>query len=98
MNLFRRIIGMEPTNMALRLLRGTFVCTGHVTRTERRSRVAMVAAFESHACEILRMLQDPALLLTVTRILLSSNHRGPDSQNMYLSACSYFHCALDWPK
>jgi hypothetical protein len=55
----------------------------------------MAAAFEAHALEILGMLQNPLLLLEVTKILLNDNHRIPDYENMYLSACSYFNFAPD---
>jgi hypothetical protein len=97
MGLFRQIIGMEPTARALVSLRKLFTVTGRITRNERRSRAAMVAAFESHAAEIL-MMQNQPLLFDVTRILLNDNHRTPDYESMYLSACSYFNFAPDWRK
>jgi hypothetical protein len=51
----------------------------------------MAVAFDTHAPEILAQLEDPTLLIAVTRILVNGNHRVPDSENMYLAACSYFN-------
>jgi hypothetical protein len=82
---FCRITPVPPTSQALMTLRQFFVCTGPVTRTQRRSKAEMAAAFESHSTEILAALQNPTVLAHVTRILLQGDKRVRDKQTMLMS-------------
>jgi hypothetical protein len=89
LELFRRMIGLPPTRRAKRELRQLFPCTGKITRKEFRQPEAMDAAFEAHAHEIFRQMEDDATLLAVLRILVTGSDRVSDRPILQWHAAHY---------
>jgi hypothetical protein len=90
MNGFRSVINANPTTAAQISLRELFICTGPITRTERRKPEEMEKAFEAHREPILyAMRMYPAILHRVCEILINGSRRQYDIDHNRLHAYRY---------
>jgi hypothetical protein len=83
MRLFSGMTGVAPTTAGWCALKKLFPCTGKPTRSERRNKRELVAAFEAHAPEILAQMERPEMQEQVMRILQASNKKPGDRRRMW---------------
>jgi hypothetical protein len=92
-NEFRSIIKANPTLEAKCALRAFFVCTGPITRTERRKPEEMDKAFEAHREKIFNAMRCPAIMRHVCNVLVTGSRRSYDVEHNYLHAVAYLRNA-----
>jgi hypothetical protein len=93
MDQFKSIIGATPTREALCSLRELFLCTGPITRTQRRQPKAMAAAFEACSTEIMAAMAQPSIMRAVCQILVKGGLRRYDRQQQCFHGLSFLRNA-----